>query len=46
MREKQRQIKEVISQRDAEIDELKRVIQNKERLGIEQERLNEQHKQT
>ena len=46
IRDKIRQIKDVAGTREAEIDELKRVILNKERQGNEQERLNDQHRQT
>ena len=42
IRQKIQQIKDVVVTREEEIDELKRVIENKERLGREQYGLNEE----
>lgn len=42
IRNKISQIRDLIGAKEGEIDELKRVIKNKERQGYEQERLNEQ----
>ena len=42
IRNKISQIQDLIGAKEGEIDELKRVIKNKERQGYEQERLNEQ----